>query len=615
MIRFHGLRQAGVFIWTLIYVINQHIHVSAPTLRRFELDITSTFLNPDCQNSSYPVLLVNNQFPAPTLRVVKGDDVEVIIHNSATTLNVSTSVHFHGIRQYGTVESDGVPEVTQAAIPPGETFIHRFRVVDQSGTYFYHAHVSFQDDTVQGALIVYDDEKSFPNDSHEENHQTLHDGPYQYDGERILQLSEWWHQEFLDREAYYMGKDFIFDKGANSILINGRTVHHDNYNSSLDISTRGDCPGYSVLDVQPNKTYRIRVIGSQSFRTLGLAIGQHKMTIIESDGQLTKPYEVDWLEIGPGQRFSVLIHTGDMKKDTDNLFPISTSYRWRHRSPGGHSENGFAYLRYSAIDQPELQTVFKPVLPERTGIEIAQEHEYPSYTLVNELPAFPRKNLPDWFWRDIAPMNDYNEVELKLLNALPDRVIKLRSTSVKLENNETRYLMNGRMPVVREQHILADLMQGRMSVSMAHLDEDGYAPDRHTFPIKKGEVVDIVLQNTQSGRNCLIHPWHTHGHSHYMIASGLGEYIHTTHGDIRNYPTPILRDVSMVYPSEPDESGGCGWSKIRIYADNPGLWALHCHITSHMVQGKMAVIEESPELINSHKLYKYDTEWAIHPSN
>ena len=142
MIHFHGLRQGAAFIWTLIYLINQHINISGPTLRRFELDITSSFLNPDCQNSPYPVLLVNDQFPAPTLRIVKGDDVEVIIHNSATELNVSTTVHFHGIRQYGTVESDGVPEVTQVAIPPGETFIHRFRVVDQSGTYFYHAHVS-----------------------------------------------------------------------------------------------------------------------------------------------------------------------------------------------------------------------------------------------------------------------------------------------------------------------------------------------------------------------------------------------------------------------------------------------------------------------------------------
>ena len=372
-----------------------------------------------------------------------------------------------------------------------------------------------------------------------------------------------------------MSKKFKFDKGANSILINGRTVHQDNYNSSLTTLAQDDCPGYSVLDLQPNRTYRIRVIGSQTFRTLALAIGQHKMTIIESDGQLTKPYEVDWLEIGPGQRFSILIHTGDMNKDTDNVFPIATSYRWRHRSPGGVTENGFAYLRYSTNSQPELQTIYKPVLPGDDGLKIAQARQYKSYTLTNELPVFPREHMADWFWRDIAPLTEYNQVELKLLNAQPDRVIKLRSTSIKLDNNETRYLMNDRMPVVREQHILADLMQGRMSVDMTNLDEDGYAPDRHTFPIKKGEVVDIVLQNTYSGHNCLIHPWHTHGHSHYMIASGQGEYNHTIHSDVRNYPTPLFRDVSMVYPSAPEESGGCGWSKIRIYAVSSCLFFIY----------------------------------------
>ncbi|KAI9256505.1 Cupredoxin, partial [Phascolomyces articulosus] len=550
-------------------------------LRKFELDISGSFLNPDCSNSPYPALLVNNQFPAPTLRVVKGDDVEIIVHNTDTTLNASVTVHFHGIRQYGTVESDGVPDLTQAAIPPGQSFTHRFRVIDQTGSYFYHSHVSFSDDTVQGAFIVYENEQSMP-DSDEHDHKPLMDGSYQYDGERILQLSEWWHQGFMEREAYYMSKNFIYDKGADSILMNGRTVHQSNHNSSLEMSTKNDCPGYSVIDVQPNKTYRLRIIGAQTFRTLAFGIGQHKMTVIESDGQLTKPYDVDWLEIGPGQRFSVLIHTDDMEDDdSDNVFPIATSYRWRHRPPGGHTENGFAYLRYSKSKKPRSSTLYKPVLPEKN----------------DELPEFPQENQPDWFWRDIAPLEEYSDFESTFLSAPADRTIKLRSTSSKQADGITRYLMNGRMPVERERPILMDFMQGRLRADMVHQDVDGYALDRHTFPIKIGEVVDIVLQNTKSGRNCLIHPWHTHGHSHYMIASGPGEYLHTEHGDVRNYPTPLFRDVSMVYPSDAEESGGCGWSKIRIYADNPGIWAIHCHITSHMMQGKMAVLEESPELI------------------
>ncbi|KAI9489682.1 Cupredoxin, partial [Zychaea mexicana] len=556
-------------------------------VRRFELDITADFANPDCHQAPYPALRVNGQFPAPTLRVVKGDDVEVVVHNSAYALNVSTTVHFHGIRQYGTVESDGVPDVTQAAIPPGQSFTHRFRVIDQIGTYFYHAHQGMQDDTVQGALIVHDDERSMPPEDHADC--GLVEGPYLYYGERTLQLSEWWHQSFVDREEYYMSKHFIYDKGADSILLNGRTVHQDNHNSSLEMSTKNVCPGYSAINVEPNQTYRLRIIGAHTFRTLGVAIEQHNMTVIEADGELTKPYEVDWLEIGPGQRFSVLIHTGDMKAGDENVFPIATSYRWRHRPSGGHTENGFAYLRYTNNLKQEDETLYKPVLPGRNGKELAESMHYPSYTLADGLPVFPNENILDWFWPEIAPLDD--STGTTLLNAQADRVIKLRSTSVKRPNNETRYLMNDRAPISRQRPVLTDVLERHIHTDMVDKENDGFSLDLHTFPIKMGEVVDIVLQNTKAGRNCLIHPWHTHGHSHYMIASGPGEYVHETHADVRNYPTPLFRDVSMVYPTDTEESGGCGWSKIRIYADNPGVWALHCHITSHMMQGKFAVLE------------------------
>ncbi|KAI8149436.1 Cupredoxin [Fennellomyces sp. T-0311] len=588
-------------LYSLLLALLVLSHRAYAALRHFELNITSGMLNPDCYDESYHGLLVNNQFPAPALRVMKGDDVQVVVRNAITSANLTTTIHFHGIRQYGTVESDGVPDITQASIPTGQSFTYRFRVLNQSGTYFYHAHVGMQDDTVQGALIVHDDEKSLPND----NNTSLVDGTYTYDGERTIQVSEWWHQDFVDRENYYMSSDFVYDKGADAILMNGRTVHQDNYNISFN--TADTCSGYTVLDVEPNKTYRLRIIGATTFRTLGLAIGKHKMTVIEADGQLTKPYETDWLEIGPGQRFSVLIHT-DAQGDT---FPIATSYRWRHRSPGGHTENGFAYLRYNKEKRCSHQescgneALFKPVFPGRNSKELANELNYPSYTLVNELPDFPTENTPDWYWPEIAPLVDYTMIESTFLAAEPHRVIKLRSNMVKQENNETRYLMNGRMPVTRDRPALARYVGDEESLDIStDKEEDGYCKERDTFPIELGEVVDIVLQNVQSGRNCLIHPWHTHGHSHYVIASGPGEYIHEEHKDIRNYPTPLFRDVSLVYPSDNTPTDGCGWTKIRLYADNPGLWAIHCHITSHMMQGKFAVLEESPELISAYRLYQ-----------
>lgn len=43
---------------------------------------------------------------------------------------------------------------------------------------------------------------------------------------------------------------------------------------------------------------------------------------------------------------------------------------------------------------------------------------------------------------------------------------------------------------------------------------------------------------------------------------------------------------------------------IRFLQDNPGFWAVHCHITTHMIQGKMIVLEEAPELIQKYQRYQ-----------
>lgn len=623
-----------LFAWAVVTVaLLCTLVVSHPDqVRRYELNITSAVINPDCHRELFPALLINDQFPGPTLRVVEGDDVEVTVYNSVNAMNVSTTIHFHGIRQYGTVESDGVPLVTQAAIPPGGSFTHRFRVTGQSGTYFYHAHVGLQDDTVQGAFIVHDSMDSWPS----KDDKKLSEGGYEYDGERTLQLSEWWHEDFLSREQYYMTSRFVFDKGSDSILMNGRTIHPSLYgmdkpsdgggkswgggngdkeggNKEAGGNERGagsgggnwggkpslaarqeipeECPGYSVLDVEPGKTYRLRIIGAQTFRTLGLGISGHTMTIIEVDGQLTKPYDTDWLEIGPGQRFSVLIHTHH-GKDGD-LVPIATSYRWRHRNNGAYTENGFAYLRYnkhaSCSHQEECgyPALYKPIIPPPPPpSKEGKEHEKrDDIKYTSNLPIFPKDDKRDWLWPEIQPLKSEKHAgELDtsvILNAPADRVLKLRPGPRRQPNKETRYLMNGRLPWTRQEPLLTELMQQNrlaMATNESQLEEDGFNPIRETFPIQVGQVVDIVLQNVKAGPVCLIHPWHTHGHSHWEIAYGTGEYDEARDGSIRNVPNPLQKDVTLVYP-RPDptedihgnstlatDQVGCGWSKIRILA-------------------------------------------------
>src|SRR5690606_19492514 len=80
----------------------------------------------------------NGQVPGPLFHVKEGDHVEVTVHN-LTTLN--HTVHWHGVYQTNSWQSDGVPDVTQPAIQPGESFTYKF-VADKIGTLWYHCHVN-----------------------------------------------------------------------------------------------------------------------------------------------------------------------------------------------------------------------------------------------------------------------------------------------------------------------------------------------------------------------------------------------------------------------------------------------------------------------------------------
>ncbi|MCM0676420.1 multicopper oxidase family protein [Micromonospora phytophila] len=77
----------------------------------------------------------DGQVPGPELTATVGDVLEVTLRNRDIARGVT--LHWHG---YDVPNSqDGVPGVTQAAVLPGQEFVHRFRA-DQAGTYWYHTH-------------------------------------------------------------------------------------------------------------------------------------------------------------------------------------------------------------------------------------------------------------------------------------------------------------------------------------------------------------------------------------------------------------------------------------------------------------------------------------------
>ncbi len=108
---------------------------------------------------------VNGSMPAPTLYWREGEEVTLHVTNN---LPHSSSIHWHGI--FLPTEMDGVP-----GIAPGETFTYRFKV-RQHGTYWYHSHSGFQEQTgIYGAIVI----------------ELAELEPLDYDRDYVITLSDW----------------------------------------------------------------------------------------------------------------------------------------------------------------------------------------------------------------------------------------------------------------------------------------------------------------------------------------------------------------------------------------------------------------------------------------
>jgi FtsP/CotA-like multicopper oxidase with cupredoxin domain len=64
-----------------------------------------------------------------------------------------------------------------------------------------------------------------------------------------------------------------------------------------------------------------------------------------------------------------------------------------------------------------------------------------------------------------------------------------------------------------------------------------------------------------------------HGHSFWVVGSGVGDYNKDTDPQKFNLDKPAYKDTAVVYPGS--------WAAIRFVANNPGAWPFHCHIAAH----------------------------------
>lgn len=139
------------------------------------LRVTVEQVNQACRSRASAV--VNGTSPGPPLRLRPDQTTWVRVYNDMERENLT--MHWHGLSRSIAPFSDGTPLVSQWPIPPRHFFDYELHPVpDEAGTYFYHSHVGFQAASAFGPLVIEDAQAC----------------PYEYDEERIIQLSEYFNK-------------------------------------------------------------------------------------------------------------------------------------------------------------------------------------------------------------------------------------------------------------------------------------------------------------------------------------------------------------------------------------------------------------------------------------
>nr|QPA20085.1 laccase 2 [Amylostereum areolatum] len=285
------------------------------------LPIVNRELAPDGVSRS--TVLAGGTFPGPMISGKKGDHFKITVVDELRdkTMDVVTSIHWHGIDQISTNPMDGVAFVTQCPIVPGNSFEYNFRVPNQAGTFWYHSHFSTQYcDGLRGAFVVYDPE---------DPHAWMYDVD---DESTVITLADWYH---------YPASQAPPIAPFNSTLINGhgRDLYNDHTNTAL-----------AVVNVVRGKRYRFRVISMSCDPNYLFSIDGHQLTVIEADGNNVQPLVVDEIQIFAAQRYSVVLHANQ---------PVNNY--WIRAIPGiaGASNAGgrnAAILRYLGAAVSEAKT-------------------------------------------------------------------------------------------------------------------------------------------------------------------------------------------------------------------------------------------------------------------
>ncbi|KAJ4779121.1 Monocopper oxidase-like protein SKU5 [Rhynchospora pubera] len=506
---------------SLFVLFSLPFSLSANTSVYYYLEVYYKVLSP--LGVPQQVITVNGTIPGPLITTTTNWDVVINVLND---LNEPLLLTWDGMQHRRNSWQDGVLG-TNCPIPPGWNWTYQFQAKDQIGSFFYFPSLGLQRAAGGFGGITVNNRNTVP-------------VPFaQPDGDFTIFIGDWYTKNHTDlRKLLDEGKELGLPDG---VLINGKGPYR--YNSTMVPVT----VDYETINVEPGKTYRIRVHNIGTSTSLNFRIQNHNLLLVEAEGTYTIQQNFTNLDIHVGQSYSFLV-TMDQNASTDYYIVASARFvNELDEQPAWARVTGVAILHYS-----NSKGAASGPLPDPPN-----DIYYTSYSMnqaktikMNTSAGAARPNPQGSFH-----YGSINVTHTYLISSVPPLYI----------NDKRRSTLNGISFIPPETPLrLADLheLKGVYALDFPSRPKNRDPRlGRSAINASYKGFIEIVFQNNDTK----IHTYHLDGYAFFVVGMDYGEWSKSNRASYNRWDA-ISRTTTQVYPG--------AWTAVLVSLDNVGIWNL-----------------------------------------
>ena len=546
---------------------------------------------------------VNGTIPAPLIRFREGEEIALNVTN---TLDVDTSIHWHGLLV--PFYMDGVPGVSFPGIRPGETFQYKF-AVPQNGTYWYHSHSGLQEQAGHYGPIIIEPKGA---------------DPVAYDREYVLVLSDW---SFTDPDRIFAKlkkvshsfnfqertfPDFIKDASEDGLraAFRQRSMWAEMRMSPRDIADVTGAAyqylinGHATADnwngvFKTGERVRLRIINASAMTIFNIRIPGLPMTVVQADGLNVEPIETDEFQMGVAETYDVVITPKEERayafvaesvdRSGQAVATFGPQPGMRAEAPalrevptltmvdmgmGSHTGHGGATA--DDMDHGAMGHGASAVAAVETD---HGTHGGGSHTMVATAP----RRGPGIDMIAMAPISRLSEPGAGLAD-VEHRTLRYAQLRSLEPSPDTR-------PPGREIELH---LTGNMERYMWSFDGVKFSEIDKPIVFNEGERVRLTMINN----TMMAHPIHLHGMFFDLVIPAADAGVHDHH---RKRPAAKYAPRKHTVIVKPGEK-----LSVDVTAEHVGDWAFHCHMLYHMMAGMMQIVSVLPRLASNEHGMNHD---------